>query len=141
MWVIYALFAAILWGINYTLAEKILRSISTFTLLALEMLLGAIVFAALSYSTSMKKDLLVLQTEPKVLWLTLAEISVVLLASYFIATSIQVKNATVAGIIELIYPLFTILFTWLFFGENHVDTSVIIGGIFIFIGVLMISIQ
>lgn len=64
MWVIYALFAAILWGINYTLAEKILRSISTFTLLALEMLLGAIVFAALSYSTSMKKDLLVLQTEP-----------------------------------------------------------------------------
>lgn len=139
MWVVYAIFAAILWGINYTLAEKILRSISTFTLLALEMLLGAVVFAALSYFTTMKRDIMVLQTEPKILWLTLAEIAVVLLASYFIATSIQAKNATVAGIIELIYPLFTILFTWLFFGENHIDTSVIIGGILIFMGVLMIS--
>jgi drug/metabolite transporter (DMT)-like permease len=140
MWIIYAIFAALLWGINYSLAEKILKSISPPTLLALEMLAGALVFSAISYFTTMKQDMGLLLTEPKILWLTITEIIVVMLASFFIVSSIQFKNATVAGILELIYPLFTILFTWLFFGQSHVNMSVIIGGLLIFIGVLIISV-
>lgn len=42
MWLTYAIIAAILWGFNYALAEKILQSISPVSLLALEMLFGAI---------------------------------------------------------------------------------------------------
>lgn len=140
MWLIFAITAALLWGLNYTLTEKILRSISPSTLLACEMLLGAVIFSLISYFTTYKKDLEVLLSQPHVLWLTILEIVVVLLASFFIVYSVQIKNATLAGIVELIYPLFIIFFTWFLFGENHVDSSVIIGGIFIFIGVLMISI-
>lgn len=139
MWIFYAIFAAILWGINYSLAEKILKSISPPSLLALEMLVGALAFSVVSYFTTMKHDLSILANDPKILWLTLTEIIVVILASFFIASSIQYKNATVAGIIELIYPLFTILFTWFFFGQSHVNFSVIIGGVLIFSGVLIIS--
>lgn len=139
MWLTYAIIAAILWGFNYALAEKILHSISTVTLLALEMLLGAIIFSGISYFTTMKRDFHVLATESNVFWLTIVEIIVVLLASFFIVSSIRFKNATVAGIIELIYPLFTILFTWFLFSEIHVNASVIFGGVLIFIGVLIIS--
>ncbi|KTC76755.1 DMT family transporter [Legionella brunensis] len=140
MWLIFAIAAALLWGLNYSLAEKILHSISPVTLLALEMLIGAIIFSLVSYFTTFKKDLALLSTEPTLLWLTILEVAIVILASFFIVYSIQFKNATLAGIVELIYPLFIILFTWLLFRENHVDTSVIIGGLLIFVGVLIISI-
>ncbi|KTC87865.1 MULTISPECIES: DMT family transporter [Legionella] len=139
MWVTFAIIAAILWGLNYTLAEKILNSISPVSLLALEMLGGAIMFTILSYFTTMKKDFEIIVTQPNVRWLILAEIIVVLLASFFIVASIRLKNATVAGILELMYPLFTILFTWLLFHQTHVNIPVIIGGILIFIGVVIIS--
>lgn len=61
------------------------------------------------------------------------------MANLFIVYSIQVKDATAAGIVELIYPLFTILFTWLLFRENHITAPVILGGGLIFAGVLLIS--
>lgn len=139
MWLTFAIIAAILWGFNYALAEKILYSISPVTLLALEMLCGAILFTIISYFTTMKKDFELIMTQPNIRWLVLAEIVVVLLASFFIVASIRLKNATVAGILELVYPLFTILFTWFLFHETHVNLPVIIGGILIFIGVLIIS--
>ena len=139
MWLIFAIIAAILWGMNYALAERVIKSISPATLLALEMLAGAIIFSAISFFTSWKKDVNLLLTDTHLLWLTIAEIVVVVVASFFIVSSINFKNATLAGIVELIYPLFIILFSWLFFGENHVNFSVIIGGMLIFIGVLIIS--
>ncbi|MBX3709697.1 MAG: DMT family transporter [Gammaproteobacteria bacterium] len=139
MWLTFAILAAILWGLNYALAEKILQNISPVTLLALEMLVGAICFISISFFTDLKADLITLATQPKIRWLTIAEVLVVLIASYFIVISIHRKDATVAGIVELIYPLFIIFFTWLFFHENHLNIPVLIGGTLILIGVFVIS--
>src|SRR5262245_42123567 len=139
MWLIFAIIAAILWGLNYSLAERILLRITPLTLVTVELWIGTLMFTLISYFTSLKKDLLILATEPSTRWLTLAEAIVVVVASFFIVSSIHLKNATVAGIIELTYPLFTILFTWFFFHQIHVNTSVIIGGVLIFVGVVIIS--
>lgn len=139
MWFIYAVLASILWGLNYALAEKILYRISPISLLTIEMWLGAILFTAIAYFTTLKKDIAILASDHLILWLTIAEALVVLVAGFFIAASIHLKDATVAGIIELTYPLFTIFFTWFFFNELHVNSSVVIGGILIFLGVLIIS--
>jgi drug/metabolite transporter (DMT)-like permease len=139
MWLIFAILAAVFWGLNYTLAEKILESISPFTLLALEMLVGGLLFFVASYFTSLKPDLMLLIKQPDLLRLTLIEIVTVSVAAYFIVASIQGKNATVAGIIELIYPIFIILFTWLIFHENHINFPVMIGGGLIVAGVVVIS--
>lgn len=141
MWLVFAIIAALLWGLNYSLTERILQSISPITLLALEMLTGAFIFSVISYFTTFRRDLALLMTDRHLLYITLLEIVTVIAANFFIVSSIQFKNATLAGIIELIYPLFIILFTWLLFGENHVDGTVIVGGILIFIGVLFISIH
>ncbi|MCW8399548.1 DMT family transporter [Legionella sp. PATHC038] len=139
MWFTFAIFAAILWGFNYALAEKILNSISPITLLALEMTIGAVLFTCISFFTTMKRDVELLTTDSGLLLLTVAEIAIVLVASYFIATSISLKNATIAGIVELSYPIFTVIFTWFLFNQVHVNLSVIIGGLLIFIGILVIS--
>jgi drug/metabolite transporter (DMT)-like permease len=139
MWLTYAVLAAILWGLNYSLAEKILQSISPFTLLALEMLTGGIFFLILSYFSKLKSDFSIILNQSNVFWLTTAEIVTVVIASYFIVVSIVSKNATVAGIVELIYPIFTILFTWFLFHESHVNIPVLVGGAFIMLGVVIIS--
>lgn len=139
MWFIYALIAAALWGLNYSLTERLLSSLSTATLLAIEMLIGGVLFLVIAYFTNLKDDIITLTTETKVLGLVLCEIAIVIGASYFITASIKSKNATVAGMIELIYPLFTILFTWLVFRNNHVDLKVMLGGGLILAGVVVIS--
>lgn len=139
MWFTFAIFAAILWGFNYALAEKILNSISPITLLALEMIIGAILFGCISFFTTMKRDVELLTSDSNLLFITIAEIAIVLIASYFIAASINLKNATIAGIVELTYPIFTIIFTWFLFNQVHVNLSVIIGGLLIFTGVLVIG--
>ncbi|KTD43117.1 DMT family transporter [Legionella parisiensis] len=139
MWFTFAIIAAILWGFNYALAEKILHSISPITLLALEMIIGAILFTSISFFTTMKRDVEILTTDSGLLLLTIVEIVIVLIASYFIAASINLKNATISGIVELTYPIFTIIFTWFLFNQTHVNFSVIVGGVLIFIGVLVIS--
>lgn len=139
MWIAFALMAAILWGLNYTLAERVLQNISVFTLLALEMLIGTVVFSILAWCTSLKQDLRALVSQDGLMWVTLAEIVIVTLASYLIVISIRSKNATAAAIIELIYPLFTVFFTWLLFRENHANSSVLIGGALVFAGVFMLG--
>lgn len=139
MWIAFALMAAILWGLNYTLAERVLQNISVFTLLALEMLIGTVVFSVLAWCTSLKKDLHALVSHNGLLWITLAEIIIVTLASYLIVISIRSKNATAAAIIELVYPLFTVFFTWILFRENHANSSVLIGGALVFAGVFMLG--
>jgi drug/metabolite transporter (DMT)-like permease len=139
MWLTYAVSAAILWGLNYSLTERLVRSISPTTLLAFEMLIGAIGFFAISWFFDLKKDIAVIHTEPNLLFILIIEIIVVLSANLLIVYSIHAKDATVAGFVELIYPLFTILFTWLIFSENHVTLPVIIGGGLIMVGVYIIS--
>lgn len=139
MWILYALAAAILWGLNYSLSERILNSISTVTLLAIEMIAGAVIFSSLAYFSSFKQDWQTIVNEPNLLLIIAIETLVLVIASLFIVISIQAKNATAAGIIELIYPLFTIFFSWILFQKYHVNASVIIGGVLIFFGVIIIS--
>lgn len=139
MWLFFALFAAILWGLNYALAERVLNQLSATTLLAFEMGLGTLVFGTLAYFGDLSSDLKLLKQSSNLAWLTFFEVTIVTLASACIVFSIQAKNATAAGLIELIYPLFIILFSWLLFGQNHLTPQVMAGGTAIIIGVALLS--
>ena len=108
-------------------------------MLAIEMILGSIITCIIASFTPFKLDLATLWNNPSLMRLGLLQALIFVLASIFIVISIQNKNATVAGLIELTYPIFTILFTWYFFNENHINSSIIIGGGFIAIGVVIIS--
>jgi len=60
-------------------------------------------------------------------------------ANYLISRSIQASNATLAGLIELAYPVFTVAFTWLLFGHNHLTPAVAFGGLLIMAGAAVIG--
>jgi drug/metabolite transporter (DMT)-like permease len=73
---------------------------------------------------------------------TLALVAVIVvafnIANMFIVLSIGDKNATLSGLIEISYPLFIVLFSWLFFRENNLGVGVISGGILVLAGVSLI---
>ena len=144
MWFMFAMIAAITWGLNYSLDEKILQhNISPYLLLILQattgLLVYAIIFIGVNFSSLKHSLSLVVKNKVNLGLLAAAAICSVI-ANIFICLSIKEKNATVAGIIELIYPLFTVLFTYLLFKQLHLTWGVVLGGVLIFIGVVLISV-
>jgi len=60
-------------------------------------------------------------------------------ANWCVGASIQGKNATVSGLVEMTYPLFTGLFAYLFFREVHVTPMTALGGIVVVIGLVVVA--
>ena len=52
--------------------------------------------------------------------------------------AVRGRNATLASLIEISYPVFVALFAWLLFREIHVNASVVVGGLLVFAGVCLI---
>lgn len=134
----YALIASLLWGFDYAIAGKMFEKISIYTVLFAQFVIGAILMLILGYA-DIKKDLPSLAQNNKFTWLFVLCCIVFNVAMVFIAQSIKVSNATLAGLIEISYPLFIIICSYLLFGDNHITPSIIAGGILIFAGVIIIS--
>ncbi len=136
-WYVTAIGAALVWGVHYPLVDHALKKLSLVSVLLLTAL--PIVVLALFFHRTLAADYAVwttLDTGPRIRVLALALTS--LLGSVLLFLSIAGKNATLASLIEISYPVFVALFAWLLFREIHVNTSVIIGGLLVFAGVAMI---
>lgn len=140
MWLIYAISASIIWGLDYALGEKIFKSkISPVSLLVFQLFFGLILFLIIGARAQLKTDLAILTSDFKTLWLVIVALLTFNFGNLLIFLSIQSKNATVAGLIELCYPIFTVFFSWILFRENHLSASVAVGGALIFLGVFIIG--
>jgi drug/metabolite transporter (DMT)-like permease len=136
-WYVTAIGAALVWGMHYPLVDHALKKLSLVSVLLLTAL--PIFVLALFFHRTLAADYAVwttLDTGPKVRVLALALTS--LLGSVLLFLSIAGKNATLASLIEISYPVFVVMFAWLLFREIHVNTSVIIGSLLVFAGVTMI---
>lgn len=139
MWALYAIIAAVLWGVDYALTEKALDKISFPMLLTIELFFGFLTMLGLMlFSGSQKADFQELVVSHETLLLVLAIVVAFNVANALIILSIGDNNATLSGLIEISYPLFIALFSWLFFRENHITAGTAVGGIFVLIGVSMI---
>ena len=61
-----------------------------------------------------------------------------LLATVLLFVSIDRKNATMAGLIEIWYPIFIVLFTWVLFREVHLTWTSALGGLLIVAGAVIV---
>jgi uncharacterized membrane protein len=139
MWIIYALSASLMWGLTYVVNEQVYKKISVVTSLAITTLATGVVMLLIAYSGNfLQKDLNVISNSRKLLYLIIAETILLILAELFIGLSITSKNATLAGLIEISYPIFIVLFAYLLFKENQLNASTAVGGAFIFVGVFVI---
>jgi drug/metabolite transporter (DMT)-like permease len=140
MWIILSLSASVLWGLTYVVDEQIYRRISVFSSLAIASLCVFLVMLAASYiSGSLGKDIAVLSSSRRVLALVLCGAATLLTAELLIGLSISSKNATLAALIEISYPLFVATFAVLLFNEERPNVMTVVGGVLILGGVFLIS--
>lgn len=137
MWIVYALAAAIIWGISYAASGRVIeRGMTPLIFFFLYTLFGAAAAAAALTFAGKTGNLL---SEVRTLgadwvWLVVAVVSSAA-GSLLIYIAIGEKNATLASLIEISYPFFVAVFAWLFFREAQFSWQTVLGGLLILGGV------
>lgn len=138
MWIIFALGASLFWGISYVLSEEIYKRISVFTSLGIASFFVCIITLLIAYFNGfLKSDLVSIASSKNLLWYVIGGILALLIAEIFIGFSIVSKNAALAGLIEISYPVFIIFFSYLLF-KNKISIPTVIGGVIVFFGIFII---
>lgn len=133
-WYVAALAAAVVWGLHYPLVAHALRHLSAIGVLALT-ILGIAALAVVNMK-ALGNDLVVLRglaARERALILALPLTS--LLGSWLLYVSIAQKNATLASLIEISYPVFVALFAYVLFREVALDALTLLGAALVFAGV------
>ncbi|MCE9628706.1 MAG: EamA family transporter [Candidatus Vogelbacteria bacterium] len=139
MWLIYSLAASLFWGLTYVLNERVYKHISFLTSLVITSFFAFVTLGLVSYFTrNLQKDLHTIVSSEAVLWLVGGGVVTLIVAEVFIGLSISSKNATLSGLIEISYPIFIALFSYLLFKENQLTLPTGIGASLIFIGIAVI---
>jgi drug/metabolite transporter (DMT)-like permease len=135
-WFFYAVAAAVLWGLNYTLTERLLKSLSTATVLLAAALGGLVVSVTMGLvGGGFRRDLALLASGGREAWWLAASVAVYLTANLCILASVRGSNATLAAVVETTYPLFTVVFAWLLFREMQATSGTLLGAVLIIAGV------
>lgn len=138
-WFWYALGAAILWGLSYTINQVTLKHFSEVELLFFEsFIVFAIVCIYFIYQGNFSGFLNKL-TNPKQLFLILCSGFIYVIASWLILKSISASNAGLAAIIESCYPIFTVIFAFIFFGQLQLNLMSGIGFCLILAGIIIVK--
>jgi drug/metabolite transporter (DMT)-like permease len=136
-WYVAALGAAVVWGIHYPLIDFALKRISLMTVLLLTVV--PVLLLLPFYRHTLVADVRKLaQLGAGERWTVLSVAVTSLVATVLLFVSIDRKNATLAALIEISYPLFIVLFTWLLFREVHLSWTSALGGLLIMAGAAIV---
>jgi drug/metabolite transporter (DMT)-like permease len=139
-WFLPALGAAVVWGLHYPLVDNALKRLSPATVLLITAL--PILALAAFMHRRVAADLFSLrQLTPGEFWPIAAIAATSLAGSLLLYAAIGAKNATLASVIEISYPLFVALFAWLLFRQIHWNAAVLVGGVLVFAGVTLIIVN
>jgi drug/metabolite transporter (DMT)-like permease len=141
LWLLYALGAAVIWGINYAVSGRLLeKGMSPQTLFLVDLIFGALAVGGVITGTGRWSATILEIRDGRDQWVWLfVAVAATTAAGLLIFMSIQAKNATVASLIEVTYPLFTAFFAWALFRQTTLNAATIAGGLLIFAGVLIVA--
>ena len=133
---LYAFGASLCWGVSYTISEQLLRKISVASVMVTTSVATLAFALCLGLAgNNFAADFETLKKTSGAGYLILISIIVYVAANCFILLSTKAKNATMAAMVEITYPLFTALFAWLFFKEVQVTAGTLLGALLILAGV------
>lgn len=126
------------WGVHYPLIDHALkRGLSTVAIFTLT--LAPLVIVVPVYHRQLAADWTAFQNMD---WSTRLPILAIVVTSaagaLLLIASIAGKNATLAALIEISYPVFVVFFAWILFGEYDLTPRVMLGAGLIVAGVLLI---
>jgi drug/metabolite transporter (DMT)-like permease len=137
-WWGFAIVSAICWGMQYVLLEALFKRVD---------FAGAFTF--LSLANGLTVATLLLAIYPRQNWSQLWQSwTVMALVAFYVLTgtaaylfsafAIRDKNATLASLLEISYPVFIILFTALFLGKVHLNVTGFLGAMLILGGCALV---
>lgn len=136
-WYLTAIGAALVWGIHYPLVDYALRKVSVVSVLLLTAL--PIMVVSVLFAQQVRLDFQAWRALGLGDQLTVVALSLSSLAgTVLLYLSIHGKNATLASLIEITYPVFVAIFAWVLFRQLHVNASVLMGALLVFAGVALI---
>jgi drug/metabolite transporter (DMT)-like permease len=141
MWMVYALCAAALWGLEYVLLGRLFDNrISPVFLLSIQMFVGALTLGSICVASGTFTSEIGAATRSWTSILLIVFSTIVFtLGSFMIAASIKEGNALLAGLIEISYPLFILVFSILLGWSEPVGLRALIGGLAILAGAAIIQ--
>jgi drug/metabolite transporter (DMT)-like permease len=138
MWIVYAVGASMFWGLSYVFSAETYKHISVFTAVAISSFVtGTVALVAAFWMGTLGVDIKTLTAYSPASMYFLGAIVAGLLGEFLIAFAIAGKNATLAGMIEVSYPIFIALFSYIFFKEV-ISFQTYMGGLLIFLGIFVI---
>lgn len=140
-WFYAALASAIIWGFSYALGEKILKG-SAITP-AFLMTITGIIYAAGSIALAMalgqfKTGWNAVLADHKLFFNILIVAVSYVIGAWLIYLSISLKDATLANLIEVSYPIFTAIFAYILYRESQLNYWTGMGGVLILAGIALI---
>jgi drug/metabolite transporter (DMT)-like permease len=137
MWIAFSLMASVLWGLTCVLDEEVYKDISIFTSLARASLVVFIITTSAAYMDgALAHDLWAVGASKRNIVLVATATLTFVAAELFIG--INAKNATLAGLIEISYPIFIAPFAALFFKGTALNLMTAVGGSLILAGAAFI---
>ncbi len=142
-WILFALGTAVCWGLGYALSERVLKAgIHPTVLMVFTGTVYFIMSWIIAYSMGHLNVGIEKVKENQTLIFDILIISITLfLGVLFINIAIDMKNATLVNLIEISYPVFTLIFAYIIFKELQVDWSTGFGALLIFAGVGIIFLK
>jgi len=137
MWIIYALSAAVIWGISYAASGRVIERGMTPLAFFFSFALFGSIAAGLALLLLGKMATIpgeIRGLGPDWVWFVVAMVTSAT-GALLIYMAISEKNATLASLIEISYPLFVAIFAWLFFRETQFNLASLLGGLMILGGV------
>lgn len=136
-WYVAAIGAAVAWGIHYPLIDFAMKRISIYGVLLLSV--TPIVILMPLFLREIASDIDAFRLLPgKDQWMILAITVTSTAGAVLLYFAVNNKNATLASLIEITYPVFVIFFAYVLFRQVHVNLSVLIGGLLILAGSVII---
>ena len=137
-WWIYALISAACWGAQYVLMETLFRKVDFAAAFSFLSLANGILVAGLLWVLYPRQNWGKLGESWPTIWMMILYLVVGSGAYLFNALAINEKNATMASLLEISYPLFIILFTLIFLRQLHLNAAGVAGAVLILAGCVLV---
>ena len=132
-WYVFAIGAAVIWGMHYPMVDFALKRLSIYSVLLLTVI--PVFLLMPFFMRQLEIDIDTFKLLPGKEQLLILAISITSTAgAVLLYSSINNKNATLASLIEVTYPVFVVFFAYVFYRQMHVTPSVFFGGLMILVG-------
>ncbi|MBI5794197.1 EamA family transporter [Candidatus Uhrbacteria bacterium] len=132
---IFAIAASVTWGLVYTFDQKLLTHVSPVTYIFIGSIITPILLLPFILKNGGFKEMISSGAD-NIALIVLCSI-LALTADFFILSGIKNLDASTASIIEISYPFFVVLFSFIFFRSSP-NIYFFIGGLLVFLGSVII---